>query len=65
MPADTFTDWFNAQNFRHFGAGEFTSYFAAVPRRWALDPARPYPLPVIGLAEGRERALAALAQGKA
>ncbi|MBE0554624.1 MAG: deoxyribodipyrimidine photo-lyase, partial [Rhodobacteraceae bacterium] len=42
-----------------------TSYFAAVPRRWALDPARPYPLPVIGLAEGRERALAALAQGKA
>jgi len=42
-----------------------TSYFAAVPRRWGLDPARPYPLPVIGLAEGRERALAALAQGKA
>ena len=30
MPADTFTDWFTAQNFRHFGAGEFTTYFAAV-----------------------------------
>ena len=30
MPADTFTDWFNAQKFRHFGAGEFTTYFAAV-----------------------------------
>jgi uncharacterized protein YcbK (DUF882 family) len=25
---DTFTDWFAAQGFLHFGAGEFTSYFA-------------------------------------
>ena len=25
----TFTDWFNRQGFRHFGAGEFTSYFTA------------------------------------
>jgi uncharacterized protein YcbK (DUF882 family) len=25
---DTFNDWFKAQGFRHFGAGEFTSYFA-------------------------------------
>ena len=24
----TFTTWFAAQKFRHFGAGEFTSYFA-------------------------------------
>ena len=24
----TFTDWFAAQRFRNFGAGEFTSYFA-------------------------------------
>ena len=25
---NTFTDWFAAQGFRHFGAGEFASYFA-------------------------------------
>jgi N-acetylmuramoyl-L-alanine amidase len=27
-----FTDWFNAQGFRHFGAHEFTNYFGAVRR---------------------------------
>ncbi len=27
---DTFTDWFNAQKFRHFNAREFTRYFSAV-----------------------------------
>jgi len=27
---NAFTDWFNSQKFRHFGAGEFTSYFSAV-----------------------------------
>ena len=27
---DTFTDWFNAQKFRHFSAREFTRYFSAV-----------------------------------
>lgn len=37
------------------------SYFDAVPRSWALDPARPYPRPITGLSEGRERALAAYA----
>lgn len=26
---DAFIDWFNAQGFRHFKAGEFTSYFVA------------------------------------
>ena len=25
----TFTDWFNEQGFQHFGASEFTEYFAA------------------------------------
>ena len=30
MGDDTFTAWFGKQGFRHFGAGEFTSYFAAV-----------------------------------
>ncbi len=29
MSTDAFTEWFNAQGFRHFGAGEFTRYFAA------------------------------------
>ena len=35
------------------------SYFDAVPKSWALDPARPYPKPLVDLAVGRQRALAA------
>ena len=35
------------------------SYFDAIPKSWGLTPDQPYPNPVIGLAEGRERALAA------
>ncbi|WP_127109731.1 cryptochrome/photolyase family protein [Pararhodobacter zhoushanensis] len=35
------------------------SYFDAVPRSWGLDPAKPYPDPLISLSDGRERALAA------
>ncbi len=35
------------------------SYFDAIPRRWELSPDDPYPAPLIGLAEGRKRALAA------
>lgn len=38
---------------------EARSYFDAVPRSWELDPAAPYPSPLIGLKEGRETALAA------
>ncbi len=38
------------------------SYFEAIPRSWRLSPDQPYPPPVIGLAEGRGRALAAYAQ---
>ncbi len=38
------------------------SYFAAVPKAWGLEPARPYPMPMINLAEGRAGALAAYAQ---
>ncbi|MBP7948906.1 MAG: DUF882 domain-containing protein [Verrucomicrobiales bacterium] len=30
MPSDPFSTWFASQNFRHFTAGEFTSYFTAV-----------------------------------
>jgi uncharacterized protein YcbK (DUF882 family) len=29
MAIGTFSEWFAAQGFRHFGAGEFTNYFAA------------------------------------
>ncbi|MFN3845837.1 MAG: cryptochrome/photolyase family protein [Paracoccaceae bacterium] len=35
------------------------SYFDAVPRSWGLDASRPYPKPLVDLAEGRNRALAA------
>lgn len=35
------------------------SYFAAVPKSWHLSPKDTYPVPIIGLKEGRERALAA------
>ena len=43
---------------------EALAYFDAVPRAWGLDPARRYALPLIDLAAGRERALAALQRGK-
>jgi deoxyribodipyrimidine photo-lyase len=38
---------------------EALAFFDAVPRSWALDPRAPYPPPIVGLAEGRARALAA------
>ena len=38
------------------------SYFDAVPQSWALSPKRPYPKPLIDLAEGRKRALEAYAR---
>jgi deoxyribodipyrimidine photo-lyase len=34
-------------------------FFDAAPRSWGLDPFRPYPKPIVDLAEGRMRALAA------
>lgn len=37
------------------------AYFDAVPRAWGLDPARPYPAPIVSLAKGRARALSAYA----
>lgn len=40
---------------------EALAFFDAVPRAWRLDPARPYPKPLVDLAEGRARALAAYA----
>lgn len=40
---------------------EALAYFEAVPCAWNLDPSRPYPRPIVDLAEGRARALAAYA----
>ena len=33
------------------------SYFDAVPESWNLSPSDPYPDPIVGMAEGRQRAL--------
>jgi len=35
------------------------AFFDAVPKSWGLDPKRPYPRPLVDLAAGRDRALAA------
>jgi len=43
---------------------EALSFFDAVPKSWGLDPAAPYPMPLVDLAEGRAAALAAYAEGK-
>jgi deoxyribodipyrimidine photo-lyase len=43
---------------------EALSYFDAVPKAWRMEPAAPYPMPLIDLAAGRARALEALQQGK-
>lgn len=48
---------------RHPGA-EALSYFDAVPESWQLRAGSPYPMPLVDLAAGRARALAALAQRK-
>lgn len=37
------------------------AYFRAIPRRWAMSAADPYPDPLVGLARGRQRALDAYA----
>jgi deoxyribodipyrimidine photo-lyase len=37
------------------------AFFAAVPRSWGAAPTAPYPRPLVDLAEGRARALAAYA----
>ena len=40
---------------------EALAYFDAVPRSWNLSPSRAYPMPLVDLSEGRERALSAYA----
>jgi deoxyribodipyrimidine photo-lyase len=44
---------------------EALDFFRAVPRSWGLAPGQPYPAPIVDLAEGRARALAAYAARKA
>jgi deoxyribodipyrimidine photo-lyase len=44
---------------------EAIAYFRAVPKRWGLDPAQPYPAPLISLDAGRSRALEAYEQRNA
>jgi len=41
------------------------SYFEAVPRSWDMSANQPYPAPILGLKEGRQRALDAYADWKA
>ena len=40
---------------------EALAFFDAVPRHWGLERTRPYPAPIVDLAQGRARALAAYA----
>jgi deoxyribodipyrimidine photo-lyase len=49
----------------HKSSPRARDFFAAVPREWGLSQDTPHPAPVVGLAEGRERALAALASRNA
>lgn len=57
-PRGSYRRRFIAELSREPGA-EALGFFRAVPRSWGLDPRAPYPAPVVDLAEGRARALAA------
>ena len=57
-PDGAYRDRFLAEGRARPGA-DALAFFEAVPRSWGLAPDQPYPDPVIGLAEGRSRALAA------
>jgi deoxyribodipyrimidine photo-lyase len=59
-PSGRYRDRWIAERMAHPGA-EALSWFDAVPRSWGLDPGCPYPRPIVDLAEGRTRALAAYA----
>jgi deoxyribodipyrimidine photo-lyase len=60
-PDGRYRDRFIAEG-REAPHGDALSFFDAVPRSWGLSPAQHYPSPVIGLAEGRARALEAYAK---
>lgn len=57
-PGRGYRDRFIAEGRRNPHA-DALAFFDAIPRAWALTPDQPYPNPVIGLAEGRARALTA------
>ena len=60
-PDGSYRDRFIAEG-RAAPEADALSFFEAVPRSWGLSPDQDYPAPVIGLAEGRVRALAAYAK---
>lgn len=62
-PNATYRDRWIAE--RGSGHADGLSYFDAVPRRWNLSPDAPYPMPIVGLAEGRAKALTAYEDFKA
>ncbi|MFK7942943.1 MAG: deoxyribodipyrimidine photo-lyase [Paracoccaceae bacterium] len=55
-PGGTYRDRFLIHRAGHEDA---QSFYDAIPKSWECVPQTPYPTPVIGLSEGRERALAA------
>ena len=57
-PAHVYADTWIAEG-KSDPAPEALSYFAAVPRRWALSPDAPCPAPIMTPEDGRRRALAA------
>ena len=63
-PESVYLDRWIAEG-RREPAPEALSYFKAIPRSWGLSPGDPYPAPIVGLKEGRARALAAYEAAKA
>ena len=57
-PARRYVDTWIAEG-KSRPAPQALDYFAAIPERWGMSPADPYPAPVIGPKEGRARALEA------
>jgi deoxyribodipyrimidine photo-lyase len=55
-PDGTYLDRWIAEG-RTRPASTALDYFEAIPEGWGLDPGDPYPTPIVGLKEGRERAL--------
>ncbi|MDD8024741.1 MAG: deoxyribodipyrimidine photo-lyase [Paracoccaceae bacterium] len=60
-PEGTYRRAFIAEG-QHTPPATARAFFDAAPRSWNLDPHRPYPRPIVDLAQGRARALAAYAQ---
>lgn len=63
-PESVYLDRWIAEG-RREPAPEALSYFKAIPRSCGLSPGDPYPAPIVGLKEGRARALAAYEAAKA